>query len=376
MTENRYVFFACALGVSFLISVFLTEAARRLALRWGFLDHPGERKMQEGPVPLMGGAAIFITFYIVTLALLSAMYLTDRFGGGWLVRQIVAGFGEHATHKIAGVLIGGLLIFLLGILDDLKALNPEIKLVGQILAAAVLVYSGMRIEVFVLSNVWLSALVTILWVVTLTNALNMLDNMDGLAAGVSVIASFSFFLAVQDYDQYLVRMLLMTFAGAVAGFLYHNLNPAKVYMGDAGAMFCGYMLATVAIMGTFHIESTPSPIAVGAPLLALSVPLFDIVSVVYIRWRKGESIMKGDKRHFSHRLVKLGMTPSQAVEFIFLVAAVTGLGGALLSQVGQRGTLIILAQTAGVYMLIVLLMGAGRRPAQAGRQPEDPDQDG
>ena len=129
MTENRYVFFACALGVSFLISAFLTEAARRLALRWAFLDHPGERKMQEGPVPLMGGAAIFITFYVVTLALLSAMYLTDRFGGGWLVRQIVAGFGEHATHKIAGVLIGGLLIFLLGILDDLKALNPEVKVI-------------------------------------------------------------------------------------------------------------------------------------------------------------------------------------------------------------------------------------------------------
>jgi len=376
MSENRYLFFACALGVSFLISVFLTAAARRLALRWRFLDHPGERKMQEAPVPLLGGAAIFATFYAVTLALLWVMYLADRDGGGWLVRELAAGFGQNATQKIAGVLIGGVLIFVLGILDDLRALNPEIKLVGQVAAAAVLVYSGMRIEMFVLSNVWLSALVTILWVVTLTNALNMLDNMDGLAAGVSVIAAFSFFLAVQDHEQYLVRMVLMAFAGAAAGFLYHNLNPARVYMGDAGAMFCGYMLATVAIMGTFHVASTPSPIAVAAPLLALSVPLFDIVSVVYIRWSNGESIMKGDKRHFSHRLVKLGMTPGHAVEFIFLVATVTGLGGALLSQVGQRGTVIILAQTAGIYMLIVLLMRAGRKPSRNGREPGDVDSDG
>jgi UDP-GlcNAc:undecaprenyl-phosphate GlcNAc-1-phosphate transferase len=135
-------------------------------------------------------------------------------------------------------------------------------------------------------------------------------------------------------------------------------------MGDAGAMFCGYILATVALLGTFYTGEGGSRVAVAAPLLALCVPLFDTLSVVYIRWKRGESIMKGDKRHFSHRLVELGMTPRQAVEFIYLVAAVAGLGAALLPQVGTGGTIIILAQTAGLFLLIVLLMQAGARKAR------------
>jgi UDP-GlcNAc:undecaprenyl-phosphate GlcNAc-1-phosphate transferase len=136
-------------------------------------------------------------------------------------------------------------------------------------------------------------------------------------------------------------------------------------MGDAGAMFCGYVLATVAILGTFYTrETTPSRVALAAPFLALSVPVFDTLSVVYIRWRRGESIMKGDKRHFSHRLVEIGMTPRQAVEFIYLVAGVAGLGAVLLPHVDRMGTVVVLAQVVGVYCLIVLLMntGNGKRP--------------
>lgn len=361
MTSNQYFIYAAALTLAFVCSALLTFLTRLAALRWGFLDQPGERKMHSAPVPLMGGVAICITFFLVFLGFFFSLHST--YGqAGYGANPFLRGLGDHALLKLGGVLGGCFLIFLLGVLDDLKTLNPEAKLVGQFLAAAVLVASGMRIELFVLSNWWLSAAVTILWVITLTNAMNFLDNMDGLSGGVSIIAAFSFFLAVQPFEdkEYLVRLILMVFAGSVAGFLYHNLNPARIFMGDAGAMFCGYLLACVAIMGTFHVASTPSPVSVAAPLLALSVPLFDISSVVVIRWRRGESIMKGDKRHFSHRLVNLGMTPRQAVEFIFLVAAVTGLGGALLSKVGTAGTVIIFAQTAGVYLLIVLLMNAGR----------------
>ncbi|MFM1919435.1 MAG: hypothetical protein RLZZ303_1069, partial [Candidatus Hydrogenedentota bacterium] len=254
---------------------------------------------------------------------------------------------------------GGVVIFTLGVVDDLMVLTPWVKLFGQIVAAAVLVLSGLRIEMFVFSNLWISAGVTILWVVLLTNSLNFLDNMDGLCAGVSIIACLSFFLCVQT-DDTLVRVILMLLAGAAGGFLYFNLNPARIFMGDAGAMFCGYMLATVTVLGTFHVESTPSRIAVAAPLLALSVPLFDTLSVVYIRWRSGQHIMLGDKRHFSHRLVDLGMSHRQAVEFIYLVAAVVGLGAALLPMLDLGGTLIIIAQTVGVYLLIVLLMRSAR----------------
>ena len=361
MSKNWYPIYGCVLAASFGVSIVLTAWVRRLALRWNFLDHPGERKVHQEPVPLMGGVAIFMTFYVVVLASFLGPHFLLEFGPDWFAERFLGGLGTNAGTKLAGVLTGGFLIFALGIIDDLKVLKPEMKLVGQIAAASVLVLSGMRIDLFIVSNVWLSAFITIFWVVMLTNSLNFLDNMDGLAGGVAVIAAVSFFLAVQPYEQYLVRLILVAFIGAVGGFLYHNLSPARIFMGDAGAMFCGYMLATVAIMGTFHIQNTPSRVAVAAPLLALGVPVFDTLSVVYIRWRNGESIMKGDKRHFSHRLVDLGMSSRQAVEFIFLVAAVTGLGSALLPRLGFGGTVIVLAQTAGVFLLIVLLMNAGKK---------------
>ncbi len=365
MSSKSYVVFACLLGGASILSALLTAFVRRIAMRWNILDHPGERKVHVEPIPLMGGVAIVATFYLVSLACFLSPLFMRELGEDWLVQRFNDGLGPDAKTKLVGVFAGGFLIFLLGVVDDLKALTPEIKLVGQIAAALALVLSGMRVELFVLSNAWISGLVTIFWVVMLTNSLNFLDNMDGLSGGVSVIAALSFFLAVQPHEQFLVRLILVIFAGSVAGFLYHNLNPARIFMGDAGAMFCGYILATVAIMGTFHVASTPSRISVAAPLLALSVPLFDTASVVYIRWRNGESIMKGDKRHFSHRLVDLGMSSRQAVEFIYLVAAVTGLGAALLSQVELTGTLIGLGQTFGVFLLIVLLMNAGKRNGEA-----------
>jgi UDP-GlcNAc:undecaprenyl-phosphate GlcNAc-1-phosphate transferase len=262
---------------------------------------------------------------------------------------------------VGGVIAGGIIIFIVGIVDDMLSLNPWIKLAGQIVAASVLVLSGMHIELFVLSNVWISAAITIFWVVLITNSMNLLDNMDGLSAGVAVAAAFSFFLSVQpDMDGQLVRFMLMVFAGAMCGFLYHNFNPAKIFMGDSGALFSGYFLATVAVLGTYHVEGSQSRIAVAAPLFALSVPLFDTFSVMYIRWRRGQSIMLGDKRHFSHRLVDLGMSERQAVEFIYLVAGVIGLGGALLSTLDSWSTILVLVQSGGVFLLIVLLMNAGK----------------
>lgn len=353
--------YAYAFGAAFCISMVLTFVMRRLAVRFGFLDHPGERKMHSAPMPLMGGVAIVLTFYVFVLAhrLLFALGGVER--EAWLQQNLQAVFGHNGEMKLAAFLAGGVLIFILGIVDDFKALSPGLKLIGQIAAALVLVFSGIRLELFVLSNVWVSALVTIAWVVLITNSMNLLDNMDGLTGGVSVIAAFSFFLCVQPYEDELVRWLLMVFAGAMAGFLYHNLSPARIFMGDAGAMFSGYFLATIALLGTYHIGTTPSRISVAAPVLALAVPLFDTFSVIYIRWRSGQPIMKGDKRHFSHRLVDLGMSPRQAVEFIFLVAGVVGLGGALLPVLDRNGTLVILAQTMGVFLLIVLLMNAGRR---------------
>lgn len=362
---NWYSIFAYALGVSFVLSAVLTHVVRRLAIRWNVLDHPGERKTQSEPVPLLGGVAIATTFYLVILFNLLLLYSARSFNFEWLQANVLSflGSGQEAVTKLVGIFLGSVIITAVGVVDDLVALQPEKKLVGQLAAALVTVACGIRFDFLndiIGVHPIISAAITMVWIVMMTNALNFLDNMDGLCAGVSAIAALAFFACVLPTNQTFVCVLLMVFAGAVAGFLYHNFSPARIYMGDAGAMFCGYVLATVAVLGTFYTaHATPSRIAVVAPILALSVPLFDTISVVYIRWRRGESIMKGDKRHFSHRLVEVGMSARQAVEFIYLVGAVTGLGAALLPHVDFTGTIIVLAQAFGVYLLIVLLMNTG-----------------
>lgn len=376
---NWFLIFAYAFGVAFLVGWLLTELLRRAALRWNVVDRPGDRKMHSEPVPLLGGVAIYATFTLVIGVNLVFLYSLGRISFEWLEVNVLNMLGANVEQKLVGIFAGGFLIFLLGVVDDVKTLSPEIKLVGQVVAALVLVLSGIQLDLFLdsllrlmnldqymsewaltVTNRVVSGVVTIFWIVMMTNSLNFLDNMDGLSAGVSAIAAFAFFLCILPSNQFFVCVLLMVFAGSLAGFLYHNLSPARIFMGDAGSMFCGYTLATVAVLGTFYTESTPSRVAIAAPVVALSVPIFDTLSVVYIRFRKGESIMKGDKRHFSHRLVDLGMSPRQAVEFIFLVAGVTGLGAALLPQAGRVGTFIILGQTLGVFLLIVLLMNASR----------------
>lgn len=368
---NWYSIFAYALGVSFVLSAVLTHLVRKLAVRWNVLDHPGERKMQSEPVPLLGGVAIALTFYIVILGNLLVLVPAQRLNVEWLQANVLSflGTGQIAIWKLAGVFFGSIVIVTVGVIDDLYALRPEKKLIGQIVAALVLVSCGIRFDFLndvIGAHPIISSAVTMVWIIMMTNALNFLDNMDGLCAGVSAIAALAFFACVLPSQQTFVCVLLMVFVGAVSGFLYHNFSPARIFMGDAGAMFCGYILATVAVLGTFYkAGAVPSRTALAAPLLALSVPIFDTVSVVYIRWRRGESIMKGDKRHFSHRLVEVGMTPRQAVEFIYLVGLVTGLGAALLPHVDFTGTLIVLAQGLGVYLLIVLLMNTGNSKRRA-----------
>ena len=354
--EYQFITYIYAMVLSFVLSVVLTYFVRRLAIKYSFLDHPGDRKIHREPVPLMGGVGFVMAFYIVVVGHLLVLLLMREIGMGWLEHRLTIFLGVGSKLKLAGILLGTFMIFLLGIIDDLKVLTPWTKLFGQIAAAVVLVASGNRIEMFVLSNFWLSAAVTIFWVVLLTNSMNFLDNMDGLCGGVAIIAAYSFFLCLQPHDDLLARFLLMVFAGSVGGFLYHNLSPARIFMGDAGSMFNGYFLATIALVGTFHVETTPSRAAVAAPLLALSVPLFDTFSVVFIRLKHKQNIMLGDKRHFSHRLVDLGMTPHQAVGFILLVAGIVGLGGALLPLLDLGATLIILGQTFGIFLLIVILM--------------------
>jgi UDP-GlcNAc:undecaprenyl-phosphate GlcNAc-1-phosphate transferase len=263
--------------------------------------------------------------------------------------------------KLLGLFGGAVIVFILGLVDDVRHLSPGLKLFGQIVAGLVLVLSGIRLELFI-PNAILGGILTVFWIVLMTNSMNLLDNMDGLAAGVTGIAAMIFFLAVAPLGQTFTSVMFLMVAGTMAGFLFYNFSPAVVYMGDAGSMLCGYMLASLAVLGTFYEPgSSPTRIAVIIPLLALGVPLFDTLSVIYIRMKNGESIIRGDKRHFSHRLVQFGMTERQAVVFIYLVAVVVGLGATLLSTLGVVGVVIVIAQAVGVFAIVGLLMASSRR---------------
>ncbi len=362
MNPNHYLVYAYLLTITFALSWLLTRVMRKAALRFNILDHPIGRKAHSEPTPLLGGVAIFGAFYIVVMAHLVALIVLQPYGPEWMDAKLSSMLGADGGLKLAGILVAGVMIFLLGVIDDLHVLTPWMKLAGQIVIALVLAGFGLRIRVFIFNDPVSSTIATVFWMVLIVNSMNLLDNMDGLSAGVSVIAAATFFLCVQPFDTYfMVRVLLVIFAGAMGGFLWYNLPPASIFMGDCGAMFSGYFLATVAVVGTFHLEGASPRVAVAAPVMALSVPLFDTLSVIYIRLRNGDSIMLGDKRHFSHRLVEVGMRPAMAVYFIFMVAGLVGLNGALLPYLNMGGTVIITAQTFGIFVLIVLLMNAGKR---------------
>ena len=347
-----------------VVSAALTAIARHVAHRWEVYDHPADHKIHKDPTPLLGGAAIAGTVLITVVLNLGLLgLLDDRVPiAHWLNEYIFAFLGVDVIKKLAGLFIGGALILMLGLIDDLVRLRPEHKLVGQIVAALIMVSCGVRIQLFI-PNPWIGGFITLCWIVLMSNSFNLLDNMDGLCAGITAIISFVFFLAVYPLGQTFTSVMLLAMAGSASGFLFHNFNPAKIFMGDAGSMFCGYILSSLAVISTFHSGTDGSRVAVLLPVLVMAVPLFDTLSIIFIRIKRKQSVMKGDKRHFSHRLVNLGMTERQAVVFIYLVTLVTGLGATLLSQVNLRGGLTIFVQSLGVFAIIVLLMIGNNRRA-------------
>jgi len=350
--------FALSLGVS----IILTSLARAAAHRLDIMDHPAAHKAHELPTPLLGGVAIFFTFIgVLVFNLLLLALLPNKFPAAeWITANVFTFLTKGVRWQVVGLLAGGGLIFLLGLLDDIRPLNPYAKLAGQVGAALVTVLSGTRLELF-LENAWLTGAVTVLWIVLITNSFNLLDNMDGLCAGIATICALIFFLSVVPLGQTFTAVVLLTFAGATAGFLYHNFSPASIFMGDAGSMFCGYVLSTLSVVSTFYTQDSPTKGAVIVPILVLGVPLFDTLSVICIRMKNRQSIVKGDKRHFSHRLVEGGMTDKQAVVFIYLVSLVVGLGATLLSRMGLVGAITVVVQGIGIFAIIILLMATNNK---------------
>jgi UDP-GlcNAc:undecaprenyl-phosphate GlcNAc-1-phosphate transferase len=310
--------------VAFAAGVVTTYVAlplwRHWCLRVGLIDHPGHRKIHSAPVPLAGGLAVLsgLLLPLIGAALVVALWP----GAESAASALAQGMGQRAT-QIAAIAAGALGITLLGVLDDRHPLSAKQKFAGQVAVAVLLVAADVRVTLF-MPSIALSYAVTVLWVLTVINAFNFMDNMNGLCAGLGAIGAFLFGVFAAAAGQYLVASLAFLMCGALLGFLPHNFPDARAFLGDSGSHLVGYMLAVMAILPHFHRPDQTSPLAVLAPLLVLAVPLFDMVWVVLLRLRMGKPIYVGDTNHLSHRLVRCGLTKRNAVLLIWLVAALIG----------------------------------------------------
>jgi UDP-GlcNAc:undecaprenyl-phosphate GlcNAc-1-phosphate transferase len=295
VTVTFLLIFASAL----VMAIGGTPVARHIALRLGIIDQPNARKLHVNPIPLLGGLAIYGAFIAAVLL----------FGNRYRLNELVS------------ILVGASLMSFLGVWDDRRSLSPLLKLGGQFMAASILILSGVRIGTFPWEA--LNIAITLGWVVVITNAMNLLDNMDGLSGGVGATAAIFFLLLAAMNDQYLVGALSAALVGACLGFLVYNFNPATIFMGDAGSLFLGFILAAVGIKLRF-----PDGLQIVTwmvPVLILGLPLFDTALVIVSRLRRGfNPLTTPGKDHVSHRLVTMGYTRREAVLICYLICA--GLG--------------------------------------------------
>ncbi len=318
---------AGALALAFGIPLLLTPPIRRLALRAGAVDKPGERKVHHVPVPCWGGLGIFLGF---TAAVLLSMPL---------------------SREIAGLLLGGLVALTVGLIDDRRELSPWVKLAGQVAAAVVAVAFGVTIR-FVTNPFggliglgYFSVPVTILWIVAITNAINLVDGLDGLAAGVAVISAGTVAVVSFGQGEPLVAGLAVLLGAASLGFLPHNFHPARIFMKDAGSMFLGFMLASLSAIG---LTKSATAFSLILPILILGIPIFDMLFAIVRRVLQGRHIFTPDRGHLHHRLLDLGLTHRQAVLLIYAINLLLG-GSAIL--------LTYLTTEQGLVMLFLLLSG-------------------
>ena len=349
--------------LTFCLSLLFVPYARRLAIRLRIIDVPHERKVHEGIRPRLGGVAIFAAFMLALLSHLAGFILLQD--SSWLAQNFAvlaaqAGYLSIALPKLWAILLGVTVVSILGFIDDRRGMgfSYKIKFALQFLAAALLLWADIRMTF--LPGVLLNSVATVFWVVGITNAFNLLDNMDGLSAGIASIAAAMFLVITIVQAQFFSAMILCIFLGAVLGFLYHNFYPAKIFMGDTGSHFIGYLLAALSLTSSYVVPQSETLLPAIMPLLILSLPIFDTISVIVIRLKEGRPIFKGDRRHFSHRLVDLGMSQRGAVVFIYLVAASIGLGAALLPYLPLWAQILVLVQTALIYIMITILMHMAR----------------
>lgn len=376
--DDLWWFIAGAVVPSLLASWLGTWGMRYLAPRFGLMDKPNARKVHARPMPMGGGVGIWLGMIVPFAIGTWILFLLTRPGSNvsfpWIpefAQQHVPGLSD----RIGGLwilLACGTLLSFLGLLDDRFGLEWKPRLGIQIAVALFcVVQQSWRLTLFIDNPKlgWvISVALSTLWIVTLINSFNMLDNMDGLSSGVAAIASG--FLAAMlllnpdpltQRPQLFVAGFLLVLFGALVGFWLHNRPPAAIFMGDAGSYFIGFCIAIATLLATYTNYQSPTPWAVFAPLCVMAVPLYDMVTVLYIRWREGRSLFQGDKNHFSHRLVELGFSKAAAVLTIYLTTATCGLAALLLYRVDWTGAILIVLMVACVLCLIALLESTARR---------------
>ena len=352
------IVFACAL----VLGLLLTPISARLGWALGILDRPGERKIHQKVIPRSGGLALYLTVMIVVGGgFFVSRFLAAQAPGLFPDRILVLLNNLHLVQaRLGAMLLGATWIFALGLLDDRRGLGPWTKLAGQIIAALPLLLAGSRIVVFVPSPIVGGAL-TIAWIVLLCNSFNFMDNMDGLCAGVAAIVCAVLAFISWRAQEFFMTALILALAGALLGYLHHNFFPARVFFGDGGSLLVGYLLAFFTIEATYYKSSTPTGFPVLMPLIILGVPLFDTLTVMAIRLRRGKPLMQGDTNHFSHRLVALGLTQKQAVLFIYVITLAVALCALPLRVLPLPDALVQGLTVALLFVIIGVLEWAGMK---------------
>lgn len=323
---------AVALLIALVMPLLLTPLVKKLAFKVGAIDKPNSRKVHSGIMPRMGGLAIYVAFMTAVL------------------------IAVPLTKPVLGLLISATCIMILGIVDDIKGLSPKIKLAGQIGAALILVAFGVNVNLItnpfngVIMLGVLSIPVTLFWITGITNAVNLIDGLDGLAAGMAIIASFTLAAIAWMEGQSVVTYLALILAFSILGFLKFNFYPAEIFMGDSGSMFLGFTLAALAIMG---LAKGATVISVFIPILILGVPILDTVFAIVRRHLNGQPIFQADKEHLHHRLIAIGLSHKGTVLVIYGLNVVLSISAIMLTMLTTAQCVMILT-----ILSVAIIIGA------------------
>ena len=323
---------------AFFIALYLTPIIRKGAIRYGVVDNPdGKLKRHKGPVAYLGGIAIYLAF-------LFSLALTYDFDKG-----------------VLGLLLAGSIIVMLGLFDDLKVLSPSLKLIGQLIAVLVLIKADIYIQLAFIPK-WLAICLTIVWLVGMTNAINLIDVSDGLASGVSCVAGIFFYIIALVNGNDNIAMVTLCLIGATLGFLGYNRPPATIYLGDTGSMFLGFMLGALAMRGHYTFEHK---LAAVAPVIILGVPIFDTFYIMTVRAIRGIPIMQGSPDHFAVRLRNNGVTVGYIAVGAYFVSSFLGcLALALCFVELPEALMLLIGITLMVFMAVFSLWRIGRSPTE------------